>query len=126
LKIGHFFRVQDDFLDCFGDPKVTGKAGTDIARGKISWLLVVALQRANREQKEVLQSHYGRDEADSVQRVKDVYQQLKLPKVFRAYEEQSYADIVNAITQIPGEGKILPPKLFTFYLDRVYLARAKE
>ena len=53
--MGHFFQVQDDFLDCYGDPKVTGKIGTDIEEAKCSWLVIQALERCNPEQREFLQ-----------------------------------------------------------------------
>lgn len=59
LEIGHFFQVQDDFLDCFGDPEKTGKIGTDIQENKCSWLAVVAMQRANDFQKSIMTECYG-------------------------------------------------------------------
>lgn len=47
--------AQDDYLDLFGDPSVTGKIGTDIQDNKCSWLVVQCLQRASPEQRQLLQ-----------------------------------------------------------------------
>ena len=47
--------TQDDYLDCYGDPAVTGKVGTDIEENKCSWLVVQALERVTPEQRKLLQ-----------------------------------------------------------------------
>ena len=52
--MGHLYKVQDDYLDCFGDTALFGKIGTDIQDRKCSWLIVKALENADSSQRKVL------------------------------------------------------------------------
>lgn len=115
-SMGEYFQIQDDYLDCFGDPKVIGKVGTDIQDNKCSWLVVQALARANDSQRATLEAHYGKDDADAVRRVKELYRTLKLEACYLEYEKESYASIMRLISK----AKSVPHAVFTSLLDRIY------
>ena len=59
--MGHFFQVQDDYLDCFGDPAITGKIGTDIEDNKCGWVINKALLVCTPEQRQTLEEHYAKN-----------------------------------------------------------------
>ncbi|XP_063802683.1 farnesyl pyrophosphate synthase-like [Pseudophryne corroboree] len=99
LEMGEFFQIQNDYLDCYGDPSVTGKIGTDIQENKCGWLVVEALKRMTPEQRRRLEENYGRDDAVKVQRVKQLYEDLDLSTVYRQYEEESYQRLQILISQ---------------------------
>ncbi|XP_047535872.1 uncharacterized protein LOC125070186 [Vanessa atalanta] len=100
LEMGEFFQIQDDFLDCFGDPAVMGKNGTDIQEGKCTWLAVVALQRATPAQRQLMEDHYGSSKPEDVQKIKDLYEELQLPHTYSVYEEATYDLLRTQIQQV--------------------------
>ncbi|CAL1384786.1 unnamed protein product [Linum trigynum] len=90
VEITAYFQIQNDYLDCYGDPKVTGKVGTDIEDRKCSWLVVKALELANEEQKKLLQENYGQQDPACVAKVKELYDLLDLQSVYSMYEKETY------------------------------------
>ena len=119
LRIGHLFQMQDDYLDCWGDPAITGKIGTDIEDGKCSWPVVAALQLANDTQIDKLRANFAKRDGNCVRRVKDVFNELKLIDVFRKEEEQMYKEICQLIDGLKDKSE-LNHKICTALLKTVY------
>ncbi|XP_025990285.2 farnesyl pyrophosphate synthase-like, partial [Solenopsis invicta] len=117
LEIGRLFQIQDDFLDCFGDSKVNGKDGTDIQDGKCTWFVVVALQRAIPEQRKILEECYGFWDSKKVQRVKQLYADLNLQKVYMLYENKVFNLLNIRIKQMSCE---IPHEIFLNLLKIFY------
>ncbi|KAK6630583.1 hypothetical protein RUM43_014568 [Polyplax serrata] len=117
LEMGHFFQVQDDYLDCFGDPEVMGKQGTDIQDGKCTWLAVVALQRVNKEQRKIMEDCYGQSGSDEVAKIKRLYEEIGIPATYGIYEEETFNIISTHIQQI-SQG--LPHELFLTLMNKIY------
>lgn len=116
IAMGQYFQIQDDYLDCFGDPEVIGKIGTDIEDNKCSWLVVQALLRADKDQKKVIEENYGKNEESKVAAVKQVYRHLELESVFKSYEADSYEKLVATIK----EQTLLPEGVFLPLLQKIY------
>jgi len=117
LKVGEYFQIQDDYLDVYGNPDVTGKVGRDIEDGKCSWLVVQALDKGTPEQVSVLKANYGKDDVDCVKVVKEVFQEMGLQGVFATYEEEAYAGICQFIREHRED---FPKDLFLFIVKKIY------
>lgn len=116
-EIGYFFQVQDDYLDCFGDPAVTGKIGTDIQDKKCSWLAVQCLERASDEQRQLMERCYGRKGDEDVAAVRALYTEMGVPQLYAAFEERSYEEICAQIKRLP---ETIPRVIFEQIMDVIY------
>jgi len=116
LPMGEYFQIQDDYLDCYGDPKVIGKVGRDIEENKCSWLVVQALLRASPPQRALIDKHYGIDNPEDVAIIKKVYLDIGLPDIFKRYEDDSYVDLLSKIKRV----KIVPQEVFVRLLAKIY------
>ncbi|KAL3756241.1 hypothetical protein ACHAWU_007192 [Discostella pseudostelligera] len=117
MILGEYFQIQDDVLDAFASPEVLGKIGTDIEDAKCSWLVCKALELVTEEQKKILEEHYGKHDPEGVQKVKDLYRELKLQELYGDYEEEQKKICDGLIAQIEPENF---QELFKFLLGKIY------
>ncbi|XP_053962459.1 farnesyl pyrophosphate synthase-like [Anastrepha ludens] len=115
FELGHFFQVQNDFLDCFGNPHKTGKTGTeDIQANKCTWLVASLLEKASPEQKNILEECYGQDDPEKLARVKQLYEELNIRHIYAKYEEESYRRIKKLIQNASEDA---PREVFQLQLN---------
>ena len=120
LKIGHLFQVQDDYLDCFADPKVTGKVGTDIQDNKCTWLIMTALEHCNEIERAMLRDNYGKRSSQAIQVVKSTYEQLGIKGKFLRYEEEQYQKLLGEIKESSDRTPQLRAEVFEDFLNQIY------
>ncbi|KAF9917642.1 Farnesyl pyrophosphate synthetase [Lobosporangium transversale] len=118
LPLGEYFQIQDDYLDCYGNPETIGKIGTDIEDNKCSWLINQALAKATSEQRKILDENYGRRDEANVAAVKEVFKQIDVEGLFKAYEEESYSRINALIAKV--DHPLLSQDVFTTFMKRIY------
>ncbi|KIL64788.1 hypothetical protein M378DRAFT_162951 [Amanita muscaria Koide BX008] len=122
IGIGEYFQIQDDFLDYSGTPEQIGKIGTDIVDNKCSWCINKALSLADTPQRAILDENYGRKDPLKEEKVKEVYEQLGLRKIYADYEEGAYKTLSEKIAAIPEVDGVntLKREVFTSFLNKIY------
>jgi len=100
IPLGEYFQIQDDYLDCYGDPEHIGKIGTDIKDNKCSWLVNKALQLVTPEQRQTLEQNYGRKDDECEKVIKQLYRDLNLEQLYKEYEAEAVKGIRAKIAQI--------------------------
>ena len=110
-QIGLAFQLQDDYLDVYGDPAVFGKAiGGDITSNKKTYMLINALNRADRRQRQELTrwiSATAFDRQEKVAAVTRLYDEIGIRQLcedkIRAYFDEGKALLEQV--SLPSERK---------------------
>lgn len=117
-KLGLAFQVQDDYLDAFGNPEKFGKqVGGDIKANKKTFLLIQALQTADKNQKEQLHQLLKTDSATKVAEVLSIFKACKVDDWAKELKEKYMAEAFEHLEEIAVVSKRKEPlKQLAMYL----------
>lgn len=118
IPLGEYFQVQDDYLDCYGDPDFIGKIGTDIKDNKCGWLINKALEIVTPEQRQLLDTHYGKKDDESEKKVKELYKELDVAGHYHKYEQDSIKEIEGLIEKV-DESTGMKREVLTGFLKKI-------
>jgi geranylgeranyl diphosphate synthase type II len=104
IHIGLAFQLMDDILDVYGDQKDFGKqiAG-DILCNKKTCLYIKAYEKADDEQRKVLDHYFAHQEFDAqekISKVMDVYEQLQVRDACREMMDEHYTLALNHLNAL--------------------------
>ncbi len=74
INLGIAFQIQDDYLDAFGDPEKFGKEiGGDIKQNKKTVLLIHAIEVANPEEKNIINSLINENPTNKIEQMISIF-----------------------------------------------------
>ena len=94
-SLGLAFQLQDDWLDCWGDPKTFGKRiGGDILEDKKTFLRIIA--KANAPEPDT----QGKTEAEKIEAYKTYYKKTGAEKACRQAIARYHQEAINALNDM--------------------------
>lgn len=104
-NLGIAFQLQDDILDVFGNSDKVGKQiGGDIVSNKKTYLLLKAMDMADRYKKEELQLWMHTTDVDAVEKVeavKSIYEYLGVKSLAESEMQKYYEKALSHLNEIP-------------------------
>jgi farnesyl diphosphate synthase len=99
--MGYMFQAQDDFLDVFGDEKITGKSSADIANGKCTWLSCRTVEKLSNDTKQfnILKENFGKAHAEHVSVVRELMHDSKIDKDFLNFQDLAVNKLHKSIEE---------------------------
>jgi geranylgeranyl diphosphate synthase type II len=117
LNLGIAFQLQDDYLDCFGNPETFGKqVGGDIIENKKTYLYLKAIEFAKAEEREQLLHLYSiqpNDNTEKIESVKEFFNQTGASKATQKAIENYTLKAFETLTKMQiGEDKKMVLRAF--------------
>jgi geranylgeranyl diphosphate synthase type II len=117
LNLGIAFQLQDDYLDCFGNPETFGKqVGGDIIENKKTYLYLKAMEFAKPEEREQLLHLYSiqpNDNSEKIESVKDFFNHTGASKATQNAIEEFTLEAFKTLDKMHvGEDKKLVLRAF--------------
>ncbi|KAF1743415.1 hypothetical protein MXB_3483 [Myxobolus squamalis] len=114
--IGLIFQIQDDYLDVYGDSKVTGKVGTDIQEGKLTWLTAKILILLSDEDKNC----YGLNDTHCIDTIRKLYEKYDIQKCYQTAIDGLIETTMTKIEQTS------PPSFAAYYQSYLNSIRMRQ
>ncbi len=122
-NLGIAFQVQDDYLDCFGDPAKFGKqVGGDIKANKKTFLMIHALETASAQQQQQLKELMATNPADKVEQVLAIFKSAGVDEWAMQLKNQYFEKAMQHLEDIAVLSKRKEPlqQLAQFLVQREY------
>lgn len=122
-NLGIAFQVQDDYLDCFGDPAKFGKqVGGDIKANKKTFLMIHALETASAQQQIQLKELMATNPADKVEQVLAIFKSAGVDEWAMQLKNQYFEKAMQHLEDIAVLSKRKEPlqQLAQFLVQREY------
>ncbi|PKP15137.1 MAG: polyprenyl synthetase, partial [Bacteroidetes bacterium HGW-Bacteroidetes-23] len=117
LNLGIAFQLQDDYLDCFGNPETFGKqVGGDIIENKKTYLYLKAMEFAKADEREQLLHLYSiqpNDNSEKIESVKEFFNHTGAAKATQKAIEEFTMKAFETLTKMQiGEDKKMVLRAF--------------
>lgn len=115
--LGILGQSMDDFFDSFSEHETVDERDGDIRNGQLTWLLVKAKELGTPEQWQQIKNHYGRNDTESINKVKEIYTNIGIPDIWKKNKDEKRAEIHSKANEIFKPEHEVFKRMLLFFVD---------